>query len=153
MVNGDRTFFTYEEKSVCRKFEVLICQYSHQSSSICFVSVFLPPMGTNYAPFMAKLLLYSNEAEFLRSINKSNNKLAKKFNLSSHYTDDLISIINSRLKLFLKDIYLEELVVLETSELRNVLSYLDLLIDISSVNLVSAILTKGMHLILILSFS
>ena len=42
--------------------------------------------------------------------------------------DNLISINNPR---FFKDIYPEALVVLETSESRNVVSYLDLLINIS----------------------
>ena len=41
--------------------------------------------------------------------------LAKAFNLTSHYTDDLISINNPMFKQFLEDIYPEELVVSETS--------------------------------------
>ena len=63
-------------------------------------------------------------------MKKSNKKLAKAFNLTSRYTDSLIRINNPRFKQFLKDIYPEELVVSETSESRNVVSYLDLLIDI-----------------------
>ena len=41
--------------------------------------------------------------------------------------------------------------VSETSESRNVVSYLDVLIDILSSDLVCSILTEGMHLISILS--
>ena len=52
---------------------------------------------------LANLFLYSYEVEFLRSMNKSNKKLAKAFNLTSRYTDDLISINNPRFKQFLKD--------------------------------------------------
>ena len=89
-------------------------------------------MGTNCAPFLANFFLYSYEVEFLRSMKKSNKKLAKAFNLTSRYIDNLISINNPRFKRFLKDIYPEELVVSETSESRNVVSYLDLLIDISN---------------------
>ena len=51
-----------------------------------------------------------------------------------------MSINNPRFKQFLKDIYPEELVVSETSESRNVGSYLDSLIDIS--NLVCSIFDK-----------
>ena len=73
-------------------------------------------------------------------MKKSNEKLAKALNLTSRYIDDLISINNPRFRQFFKDIYPEELVVSETSESRNVVSYLDLLIDIS--NLVCSIFDK-----------
>ena len=53
-------------------------------------------------------------------MKKSNKKLAKAFNLTSRYTDDLITINNPRFKQFFKDIYPEKLVVSEPSESRNV---------------------------------
>ena len=96
------------------------------------------PLGTDCAPLLANLFLYSYEVEFLRSMKKSNKKLAKAFNLTSRYLDDLISINNTRFKQSLKDICPEELVVSETSESRNVVSCLDLLIDISNGDLVSS---------------
>ena len=99
-------------------------------------------MDTNCAPLLANLFLYSYEVEFLRSMKKSNKKLAKAFNLTSHYIDDLISINNPRFKQFLNDICPEELVVSETSESRNDVSYLDFLIDISNSDLVCSILDK-----------
>ena len=68
--------------------------------------------------------------------------LAKAFNLRSRYIDELICINNPRFKQFLKDIYPEELVVSETLELRNVVSYLNLLIDISNGDLVCSIFDK-----------
>ena len=73
---------------------------------------------------------------------KSNKKLAKAFNLTSRCIDDLISINNPRFKQFLKDIYPEDLVVSETSESRNVVSYLDFLIDISNGDIVYSISDK-----------
>ena len=82
-------------------------------------------MGTNCASLLADLFFYSYEVEFLRSIKKSNKKLAKAFNLTSCYINDLISINNPKFKQFLQDIYPEELVVSETSETRNVVSYKD----------------------------
>ena len=99
-------------------------------------------MGTSCAPLLANLFLYSCKVEFLRSMKKSNKKVAKAFNLTSRYTDDLISINNPRFKQFLKDIYQEELVVSETSESRIVVSYLDLLIDISNGDFVWSIFDK-----------
>ena len=100
------------------------------------------PMGTNCAPLLANLSLYSYEAEFLRSMKKSNKTLAKVFNLTSRNIDDLISINNPRFKQLFKDIYPEELVVSETSEPRNVVSCLDLLIDISNGDLICSIFDK-----------
>ena len=75
-------------------------------------------------------------------MKKSNKKLAKVFNLTSRYIHDLICINNPRFKQFRKDIYLKELVVSETSESRNIVSYLDLLIDISNGDLVCSIFDK-----------
>ena len=75
-------------------------------------------------------------------MKKSNKKLAKAFNLTSRYIDDLISINNPRFIQFLKDIYPEELVVSETSDSRNAVSYLDLLINISNGDLVCSIFDK-----------
>ena len=71
-------------------------------------------MDTNSAPLLDNLFLYSYEVDFLRSMKKSNKKLAKAFNLTSPYIDDLISINNPRFKQFFKDIYTDELVVSET---------------------------------------
>ena len=98
-------------------------------------------MDTNCAPLLANLFLYSYEVEFLRSMKKSNKKLAKAFNLTSRNIDDLVSINNPRFKQFLKDIYPDELLVSETSESRNV-SDLNLLIDISNGDLVCSIIDK-----------
>ena len=84
-------------------------------------------------------------------MKKSNKKFAKAFNLTSRYIDDLISINNTRLEQFLKDIYPEELVVSETSESRYVVSYLDLLLDISNGGRVCSIFNKrddlGFHIV------
>ena len=54
-------------------------------------------------------------------------KLARRFNLSYRYIDDLISFNNKRFKEFISDIYPKELTVSETTESTSVASYLDLL--------------------------
>ena len=96
-------------------------------------------MGTNCVPLLADSFFYSNVVEFLRPMITSNKVLAKAFNLTSRYIDDIISMNNPMFKQFLKDIYPEELVVSETSESRNVVSYLDLPIDISNGDLACSI--------------
>ena len=86
------------------------------------------PVGTNCAPLLADLFLYSYENEFLdKFIEEGKRKLARKFNLSYRYTDDLIFFSNKRVKEFISDIYPKELTISETTESTSVASYLDLL--------------------------
>ena len=85
-------------------------------------------MGTNCAPLLADLFLYSYENEFLdKLIKEGKRKLARRFNLSYRYIDDLISSNNKRFKEFISDIYPKELTISETTESTSVASYLDLL--------------------------
>ena len=84
------------------------------------------PMGTNCAPLLADLFLYSYENEFLdKIIKEGKRKLARRFNLSYRYIDDLISFNNKRFKEFISDIYPKELTISETTESTSVASYLD----------------------------
>ena len=86
------------------------------------------PMGTNCAPLLADLFFYSYENEVLNKlIKEGKRKLARKFNLSHHYIDDLISFNNKRFKEFISDFYPKELTISETTESTSVASYLDLL--------------------------
>ena len=86
------------------------------------------PMGTNCAPLLADLFLDSYENEFLdKLIKEGKRKLARKFNLSYHYIDDLIIFNNTRLKEFISDIYSKELTISEIKESTSIASYLDLL--------------------------
>ena len=85
-------------------------------------------METNCAPLLADLFLYSSDNEFLDKLTKEGKKkLARKFNLSYGYIDDLISFNNKRFKEFISDIYPKELTISETTESTSVASYLDLL--------------------------
>ena len=77
---------------------------------------------------LADLFLYSYENEFLdKLIKEGKRKLARKFNQSYRYIDDLISFNNKRFKEFISDIYPKELTISETTESTSVTSYLDLL--------------------------
>ena len=85
-------------------------------------------MGTNCAPLLNGLFLYSYRDEFLDKLSKEGKrKLARKFSLSYHYIDDLISFSNARSKEFISDIYLKGLTISETTESTLIASYLDLL--------------------------
>ena len=67
------------------------------------------PMGTNCAPLLAELFLYSYENEFLDKLMEGRRKLVRKFNLSYRYIDDLISFNNKRFKEFIFNVYPKEL--------------------------------------------
>ena len=55
------------------------------------------PMGTNCAPLLADLFLYSYEAEFVQSWLKAGKKhLAQQFNVTYRYIDDLLSLKNTK---------------------------------------------------------
>ena len=85
------------------------------------------PMGTNCVLLLADLFLYSYENGFLdKLIKESKSKLARKFNLSYRYIDDLISFNNKRFDEFISNIYPKELNISETTESTSVASYLDL---------------------------
>ena len=86
------------------------------------------PMGTNCAPLLTDLVLYSYENEFLdKLVKEGKKKLPRKFNLSYCYINDPISFNNKRFKEFISDIYPKELTISETTESTLVASYLDLL--------------------------
>ena len=110
-------------------------------------------MGTNCTPLLADLFLYFYENEFLdKLIKEGKRKLARKFNLSYRYTDDLISFNNKRFKEFLSDIYLRELTIFETIESTSDACYLDLLfIRDKSNNITSKLYDKsdkfGFHIV------
>ena len=67
-------------------------------------------MGTNCAPLLADLFLYSYEAEFIQGLLKSGKKtLAQSFNFTYRYIDDVLSLSNSKFSDYLDFIYPSEL--------------------------------------------
>ena len=60
-------------------------------------------------------------------MNEGKRNLARKFNLSYRYNDDLTSFNNKRFKEFIANIYSQELNISETTECTIVASYPDLL--------------------------
>ena len=88
------------------------------------------PMGTNCAPLLADLFLYSYEAEFFQTLLKQKDKkLAQSFNFTFRYIDDVLSLSNSKFGDYLHLIYPPELEIKDTTESSNSTSYLDLLLE------------------------
>ena len=90
------------------------------------------PMGTNCAPLLAYIFLYSYEAEFIQSLLSTGKiKLASQFNFTYRYIDDVLSI-NPDFENYLGQMYPAELEIKDTTESNTSASYLDLLLSIES---------------------
>ena len=88
------------------------------------------PMGTNCAPLLADLFLYSYESEFLQKFVKDKKiHEARTFNFTYRYIDDVLSINNSRFAEFLPLIYPPEMEVKETTDTASSASCLDLYLE------------------------
>jgi hypothetical protein len=63
----------------------------------CFQQTVGISVGTNCAPLLADLFLYSYEAYFILGLlNKNEKMLARSFNFTFLYIDDVLSLNNSR---------------------------------------------------------
>ena len=63
-------------------------------------------MGTNCAPLLADLFLYSYDAEFVQSLLQAGKKyLAQQFNFTYRYIDDVLSLKNTKFAEYLEFIY------------------------------------------------
>jgi len=68
------------------------------------------PIGTDCAPFLANLFLFTYEHEWMTKTAQIDRKLAKSFNDSVRYIDDLLTINkNGLMKKYMNDIYPKEL--------------------------------------------
>ena len=89
------------------------------------------PMGTNCAPLLADLFLYSYEAEFIQSLLSAGRKrLVSQFNVTYRYIDYVLSINNPDFENYLSQMYPSELEIKDTTESNTSASYLDLLLSI-----------------------
>ena len=101
------------------------------------------PMGTNCAPLLADLFLYSYEAEYMqRLLSNKQKKLAACFNFTFRYIDDVLSLNNDAFDHHLHAIYPPELEIKETTESSESASYLDLLLSVSDGHLSTKLYDK-----------
>jgi hypothetical protein len=91
------------------------------------------PMGTNCAPLISDLFLYSYEADIIKGLLKKNEKkLAQSINFTFRYMDDVISLNNSRFGDFVYRIYPIEFEIKNTTDTDRSASYLDLHLETDS---------------------
>ena len=112
---------------------ILIDNIFVQFGGCLFRQVIGIPMGTNCAPLLADLFLYSYENEFLDNMIRSGHRrLARSFNLCYRYIDDLIVFNNKKFLDYLKEIYPSQLTVEKANKSDHLADYLDLTFIIDS---------------------
>ena len=90
------------------------------------------PMGTDCAPLLANLFLFYYEYKYMKKLIKDNIWVAKSFNNTMRYIDDLLTLNNTRFECAIEDIYPPELQLKKTTDSPTTLSYLDILITIDN---------------------
>ena len=85
-------------------------------------------MGTNCAPLLADLYLFFYEYKFMESLTKKQLHLARMFNHTYRYIDDLLSVNNPKFADYVKQIYPPFLELKNATDAEDRTSYLDLLL-------------------------
>ena len=125
----------YTADQIRRMVEFLIDNIFVKFGGCLFRQVIGIPMGTNCAPLLADLFLYSYKSEFLDNmIRGGHRKLARSFNLCYRYIDDLIVFNNKKFGDYVKEIYPSQLTVEKANTSDDLANYLDLTFIIESNN-------------------
>ena len=104
---GDRSYFVkrnhydstkkFNETDIIKMLEFLIDNIFVMFGGCVFQQTVGIPMGTNCAPLLADLFLYSDEADFIQGLHKKNEKvLARSFNFTFRFIGDVLSLNTSR---------------------------------------------------------
>ena len=121
----------YSEDDIIKMLEFLVDNIFVVFAGKVFQQTVGIPMGTNCAPLLADIFLYSYEADFIQSLLSTGKKhLASRFNLTYRYIDDVLSINNPEFENNLGQMYPAELEIKDTTESTTSASYLDLLLSI-----------------------
>ena len=123
----------YSEQDIVGMLEFLIDNIFVEFGGVIFQQTISIPMGTNCAPLLADLFLYSYEAEFIQKLLKDGNKkLASSFNFTYRYIDDVLSLNNPKFSDYLHQIYPDELEIKDTTDSRKSASYLDIHLEMDN---------------------
>ena len=139
VINNSRCYFVinhsdakqkYTEDDIVNMLDFLIDNIYVEFGGQIFQQVVGIPMGTNCAPLLADLFLYSYEAEFIENLKKSSKKnLARSFNFTFRYIDDVLSLNNPKFSDYVDFIYPEDLEIKDTTDSPTHASYLDILLS------------------------
>ena len=123
----------YSEDDIINMLEFLVDNIFVVFGGKVFQQIVGIPMGTNCAPLLADIFLYSYEVEFIQSLlSTGKKKIASQFNFTYRYIDDVLSINNPDFENYLDQMYPAELEIKDKTESNTSASYLDLLLSIES---------------------
>ena len=132
-INGGDGDNMYTTDNICKMIEFLIGNIFVWFGGLLFHQVIGISMGTDCAPLLADLFLYSYENEFLDNIIRSGHRrLARSFNLCYRYMDNLIVFNNKKFLDYLKEIYPSQLTVEKANKSGHLADYIDLTFIIES---------------------
>ena len=96
----------YTEEDIIRMLEFLVDNIFVVFAGKVFQQIVGIPMGTNRAPLLADIFLYSYEAEFIQSLPSTGRKrLASQFNFTYRNIDDVLYINNPDFENYLSQMY------------------------------------------------
>ena len=123
----------YTEDDIVNMLEFLVDNIFVVFGGKVFQQIVGIPMGTNCAPLLADIFLYSYEAEFIQSLlSTGRKKFATQFNFTYKYIHDVLSINNPDFENYLGQMYPAELEIKDTTESNTSASYLNLHLSIES---------------------
>ena len=123
----------YTEDDIINILEFLVDNIFVVFGGKVFQQIFGIPMGTNCAPLLADIFLYSYKAEFIPSLLSTGKKRSSsRFNFTYRYIDKVLSINNPAFENYLGQMYPAELEIKDATENNIPASYLDLLLSIES---------------------
>ena len=133
----------YSDADVIKMLEYLIDNNFVEFGGWIFQQTIGISMGTNCAPLLADLFLYSYEAEFVQSLLQAGKKqLAQQYNFTYRYIDDVLSLENTKFAEYLEFFNPRELEIKETTETAASSSYLDCYLYIDNAKLATRLYDK-----------
>ena len=107
----------FSETDIINMLEFFYLQHICYVWWTCFSTDSRHTNGYNCSPLIADLFLYSYEAHFMQGFLKKNEmKIARSFNFTFRYIDDVLSLNNSRFCEFVDRIYPIELEIEDTTD-------------------------------------
>ena len=117
VLGRDKTYFVkehsasdskskYSEDDIIKMLEFLVETILVAFAGKVFQQTVVIPIGTNCAPLLADIFLYSYEKEFIQSLlSRGKKEWASRFNFTYRYIDDVLSINNSEFENYLGQMY------------------------------------------------
>ena len=131
--------YSLTDDQVIELFNFLIDNIYIHVGSVVFQHAIGIPVGTDCAPLIADLFL---EFGFMKKLIRTDISVARKFNKTFRYIDDLLTLNNPRFLNSRRQIYPHELELKKTTESPTCCSYLDLDITISGLKFTTDLYDK-----------